>query len=105
MSRSIWKGPFSDLKVIKTVNKSASNKSIPSRHKDKRRDIITVWSRRSQILPAQVDKKFLVHNGRTFINVKCTQSMCSRKYGEFAVTRKKASHKLNKRKQLHKNVR
>lgn len=90
MSRSIWKGPFSEC--------IPSQKVVPSKQSFKNR----IWSRRSMILPVHVGKEFLVHNGKNFVPVKCLQEMCSRKFGEFAATRKKPSHKLNKRKQLHK---
>ena len=88
MSRSTWKGPFTDFFHQKKPPASQTK----------------IWSRRSQILPMHVGKVFLVHNGRYFVSVKCVESMCSHKWGEFAVTRKKASHKFNKRKQLHKST-
>ena len=98
MSRSIWKGPFND-RIQQTPRTQANQKQKKSFQVGQPPKI---WSRRSQILPADAGKEFLVHNGRGFISVKCTEFMCSRKWGEFAVTRKKPSHKLNKRKQLHK---
>ena len=82
MSRSTWKGPFIE---------SISNKKVSNR----------VWSRNSMISPAHVGKEFLVHNGRNFVSVKVVEEMCSRKFGEFAATRKKPLHKFNKRKQLN----
>ena len=86
MSRSIWKGPFSEH------TPQASSQNFKSR----------IWSRRSMILPAHLGKEFLVHNGKNFVPVKCLPEMCSRRFGEFAATRRKPSHKLNKKKQLHK---
>lgn len=88
MSRSLWKGPFTDSFPLMCVNKARPK----------------IWSRRSQILPIHVGKLFLVYNGRNFVNVKCIQAMCLRKWGEFAVTRKRPTHKFNKKKQLHKNI-
>ncbi len=82
MSRSTWKGPFIEGVPIKSVRNR-------------------VWSRRSMVSPAHIGKDFLVHNGRNFVSVKVVEEMCSRKFGEFAATRKKPSHKFNKRKQLH----
>ena len=98
MSRSIWKGPFSD-RTRQTFRTQADQKQ---KKRFQLGQTPKIWSRRSQILPADTGKEFLVHNGRSFISVRCTEFMCSRKWGEFAVTRKKPSHKLNKRKQLHK---
>ena len=79
MPRSTWKGPFSEC--------------VPYKRKQ-------IWSRRSMILPIHLGKEFLVHNGKSFVSVKVNENMCSRKFGEFAATRKKPSHKLNKKKQL-----
>ena len=79
MSRSSWKGPFTD-------NVEGNR----------------VWSRRSIISPAQIGKKFLVHNGKNFVSVQVVEEMCSHKFGEFAATRKKVVHKFNKRKQMRK---
>ncbi len=42
MSRSIWKGPFSDLKIMKSVKKSINEKSIQYAHKkDKKMDSLS----------------------------------------------------------------
>ena len=115
MSRSTWKGPFTDrtkdkfilLEQPVSLGTQANQKQRSTRYAKKggmqqMGQPPKIWSRRSQILPTDTGKEFLVHNGRVFISVKCTEFMCSRKWGEFAVTRKKPSHKLNKRKQLHK---
>ena len=120
MSRSTWKGPFTDriqkpniIKVRPGVRGGLGAHATPLQRSTKRGiggkmqpfgQPLLIWSRRSQILPTDIGKEFLVHNGRAFISVKCTEFMCSRKWGEFAVTRKKPLHKLNKRKQLHKRV-
>ena len=85
MSRSIWKGPYTECFKYKKQNNR-------------------IWSRRSMILPAHLGKQFMVHNGKHFISVNPLEEMCSRKFGEFAATRKKTGHKLNRRKQLHKKV-
>ena len=77
MSRSIWKGPFSEL-----YNLSAGTR---------------VWSRRSMVLPEFVGLQVSVHNGRKFVPLKITQQMAGHKFGEFAQTRKKPLHKKKKR--------
>lgn len=84
MTRSLWKGPFSDISV------SISNRNGTTPQK--------IWSRRSVILPQFIDKQFLVHNGKTFIPLKVTADMVGHKMGEFATTRKKAIHKVKTKK-------
>jgi small subunit ribosomal protein S19 len=77
MTRSLWKGPFSDI--------SNNIYKINTQHK--------IWSRRSVILPQFVGKEFMIHNGKTFIPLKVSPDMVGHKIGEFATTRKKAIHK------------
>jgi ribosomal protein S19 len=50
-------------------------------------------ARSSTILPSHVGRKFLVHNGKTFVNVFVTELMVNKKLGEFAPTRKPFSFK------------
>ena len=67
MSRSVWKGPFVDMYLIKkaeTVKSSGRN------------DVIKTWSRRSTILPEFVGLTFGVHNGK-----KAYPRYSKRKYG------------------------
>ena len=78
MSRSIWKGPFSELYSL-----SAGKR---------------VNSRRSMVLPEHVGLQVSVHNGLRFIPLKITQQMAGHKFGEFALTRKKPQHKRKKKK-------
>lgn len=86
MSRSIWKLPFSEISLL-----------LP--HQDQK---TKVWSRRSTILPQFVGKSFLVHNGKVFIPLKVSEDMIGHKFGEFATTRKRPAHKINKKRQLRK---
>lgn len=71
MTRSLWKGPFSEI---------LSNSS-------------KIWSRRSIILPKAILKDFLIYNGKNFITLKVSEEMIGHKFGEFANTRKKPIHK------------
>jgi small subunit ribosomal protein S19 len=71
MTRSLWKGPFSE---ILTKNQK-------------------IWSRRSVILPNLLGKHVFIHNGKNFITLKVTDDMIGHKLGEFASTRKKVVHK------------
>jgi small subunit ribosomal protein S19 len=78
MARSIKKGPFVDLHLIKKVE--AVQKS-----NDKRP--IKTWSRRSTILPDFVGLTIGVHNGKQHVPVYVTENMVGHKLGEFSHTR------------------
>jgi len=78
MARSIKKGPFVDLHLIKKVE--AAQKT-----NDKRP--IKTWSRRSTILPDFVGLTIGVHNGRQHVPVYVTENMVGHKLGEFSHTR------------------
>ena len=82
MTRSLWKGPFSDI--------SLSIYNVNGQQK--------IWCRRSVILPQFIGKQFIIHNGKTFIPLKVTPDMVGHKMGEFATTRKKAIHKVKNKK-------
>jgi small subunit ribosomal protein S19 len=84
MTRSLWKGPFSDISLsISNVNGTTQQQ---------------IWSRRSVILPQFIGKQFMIHNGKTFIPLKVTPDMVGHKMGEFATTRKKPIHKKKNKK-------
>lgn len=83
MSRSSKKGPYIDPKLLKKVQKQeAEGKKEP----------IKTWARASQIPPEFVGYRFLVHNGRIFIEVLVTESMVGHRLGEFAPTRTFRAH-------------
>ena len=78
MARSIKKGPFVDLHLIKKVESAQKTN-------DKRP--ITTWSRRSTILPDFVGLTIAVHNGKQHVPVYVTENMVGHKLGEFSHTR------------------
>jgi len=78
MSRSIWKGPFVDITLIKKAEKVSQSG---------RKEIIKTWSRRSTILPQFVGLTFGVYNGQKFVPVSVTENMVGHKLGEFSPTR------------------
>jgi small subunit ribosomal protein S19 len=78
MARSIKKGPFVDLHLMKKVETAAKNN-------DKRP--IKTWSRRSTILPDFVGLTIAVHNGKQHVPVYVTENMVGHKLGEFSHTR------------------
>ncbi|ETZ04757.1 MULTISPECIES: 30S ribosomal protein S19 [Holospora] len=88
MARSVWKGPFVDLHLMKKVeNLKKSGKNT----------LIKTWSRRSTILPQMIGVTFAVHNGRKFIPVLITEAMFGHKLGEFSPTRTFYGHSGDKK--------
>jgi len=86
MARSLWKGPFVDQFVLK---KLVSDDTLTP---------ITMWSRRSYILPQFVGHTFTIYTGKSFLSVKITEEMIGHKFGEFASTRKRPVHKKKEKK-------
>ena len=78
MARSVKKGPFVDLHLIKKVESA-------QKINDKRP--IKTWSRRSTILPDFVGLTIAVHNGKQHVPVYVTENMVGHKLGEFSHTR------------------
>ncbi len=87
MSRSVWKGPFVDLHLLKKAETAQSGRAAP----------IKTWSRRSTILPQFVGLVFSVYNGRKFIPVSVNEDMVGMKLGEFAPTRTFTGHAADKK--------
>lgn len=78
MGRSSKKGPYVDQKLLAKVERLVSaGKKEP----------IKTWARSSQIPPEFVGHRFLVHNGRNFIEVFVSEDMVGHRLGEFAPTR------------------
>lgn len=88
MPRSLKKGPFVDLHLLKKVDVAVE--------KNDRRPIKT-WSRRSMIIPQMVGLTLAVHNGRQHVPVLVTENMVGHKLGEFAATRTFKGHIANKK--------
>ena len=88
MPRSLKKGPFIDLHLMKKVETALEAND--------RRPIKT-WSRRSMISPDMVGLTIAVHNGRQHIPVLNNEDMVGHKLGEFAVTRTYRGHIVDKK--------
>jgi len=88
MARSVWKGPFVDLHLLKKAE-DAQEKGA--------RGAIKTWSRRSTVLPQFVGLTFSVYNGRKFIPVSVNEDMVGHKLGEFAPTRTFPGHAADKK--------
>ncbi len=88
MPRSLKKGPFVDLHLLKKVDQAVSTN-------DKKP--IKTWSRRSMITPDMVGLNIAVHNGRQHVPVFITEDMVGHKLGEFAQTRTYRGHAADKK--------
>ncbi len=89
MARSVWKGPFVDMHLVKKVEAALES--------GKSSVVIQTWSRRSTILPNFVGLTFNVYNGQKFIPVYVTEDMVGHKLGEFAPTRTYYGHAADKK--------
>ena len=88
MPRSLKKGPFVDLHLVKKVEAALEASD--------RRPIKT-WSRRSMILPDMVGLTIAIHNGRQHVPVLINEEMVGHKLGEFAPTRTYKGHVADKK--------
>lgn len=87
MTRSLKKGIYTDVKLMKKVKNALSTQSKNS---------IKTWARRSTIVPEMVGLTFDVHNGKKFISVFVSEAMVGHKLGEFAPTRTFRAHSSKK---------
>ncbi len=83
MGRSIKKGPYIDVKLMKKImmQKQTGEKTA-----------IKTWARACQIPPEFVGHTLAVHNGRNFINVFVSEGMVGHRLGEFSPTRTFRTH-------------
>ena len=88
MPRSLKKGPFIDLHLLKKVEAAVE--------KNDKRPIKT-WSRRSMVAPEMVGLTIAVHNGRQHVPVFVTEDMVGHKLGEFSATRTFKGHAADKK--------
>lgn len=88
MPRSLKKGPFIDLHLLKKVEEAAASNS---------RKPIKTWSRRSMVSPEMVGLTIAIHNGRQHVPVSVSEDMVGHKLGEFAPTRTYRGHIADKK--------
>ena len=88
MSRSVKKGPFIDVKLLK---------KLENLNRVNERRVLKTWARRSTISPEFVGHTFAVHNGNKFIPVYVTENMVGHKLGEFSPTRTFIGHSAEKK--------
>jgi small subunit ribosomal protein S19 len=86
--RSLKKGPFIDLHLLKKVQVAAE--------KNDRKPIKT-WSRRSMVSPEMLGLTLAIHNGRQHVPVLITEDMVGHKVGEFVLTRTYRGHSADKK--------
>lgn len=91
MSRSLYKGPNIDERILKKIEgkKPADVKGA-----------IKVWNRAAVISPEMVGFTFGVHNGKEHIEVMATEEMVGHKLGEFSPTTKFWRHGGKMQKEL-----
>nr|QCI05263.1 ribosomal protein S19 [Centroceras clavulatum] len=89
MSRSLYKGPYVEAKLIKKINK-LNNLNL--------KEIIKTWSRSSTIIPDMVGHTIAVYNGKQHFPVFISDQMVGHKLGEFVPTRTFRSHIKSDRK-------
>jgi small subunit ribosomal protein S19 len=90
MSRSLKKGPFVDVKLLKKVAHARPASA----------GVIKTWARRSQISPEMVGFTLGVHNGKSHIEVIVSEEMVGHRLGEFAPTKKFLRHGGKMQKEL-----
>jgi small subunit ribosomal protein S19 len=90
MSRSLYKGPYINPKIIKKIEGK------------KPHDVgtVKVWDRASVISPDMVGFTFGVHNGKTHVEVLVTEEMVGHRLGEFSPTKKFIRHGGKMQKEL-----
>ena len=83
MGRSLKKGPYVSLKLLKKVEEL---------NKNGKKEVLKTWSRSSTIFPDFVGHTFAVHDGRKHVPIYVTEEMVGHKLGEFAPTRTFKGH-------------
>lgn len=74
MTRSLKKGPFIDVRLMKKIE---GKKPLET-------GVIKTWSRACVICPEMIGFTFGVHNGRKHLDVLVTEDMVGHRLGEFA---------------------
>ncbi len=83
MSRSLKKGPYVDVKLLR---------KIEAMNQTGRKVVLKTWSRDSTIFPQMVGHTIAVHNGRQHVPIYIAENMVGHKLGEFAETRRFRGH-------------
>lgn len=89
MSRSLFKGPYIDYKLLNKIHKL---------NKQNKKETIKTWSRSSTIIPNMIGHTIAVYNGKQHFPVFISEQMIGHKLGEFVPTRTFRSHIKSDRK-------
>jgi len=90
MSRSLYKGPYVDEKLLKKIAGKKPGEG----------GAVKTWARNSVISPEMVGFTFGVHNGRIHLDVLVAEEMVGHKFGEFSPTKKFHRHGGKMQKEL-----
>ena len=90
MSRSLYKGPYVDEKLMKKIAGKKAGES----------GVIKTWARASMIAPEMVGFTFGVHNGKDHVAVVVSEEMVGHRLGEFSPTKKFHRHGGKMQKEL-----
>ena len=90
MGRSLKKGPYVDVKLLKKVQDKRPAEA----------GVIKTWARNSQISPDFVGFTFGVHNGKSHVDVLVSEDMVGHRLGEFSPTKKFVRHGGKMQKEL-----
>nr|YP_010336989.1 ribosomal protein S19 [Madagascaria erythrocladioides]QUE29021.1 ribosomal protein S19 [Madagascaria erythrocladioides]UNJ16574.1 ribosomal protein S19 [Madagascaria erythrocladioides] len=83
MSRSIKKGPFIAVSLLKQIDEL---------NKEGKKQVLKTWSRSSTIIPSMVGHTIAVYNGKQHFPVFVSDQMVGHKLGEFVPTRTFRTH-------------
>ena len=90
MSRSLYKGPYVDERLLKKIAGKKPGES----------GVIKTWSRDAMIAPEMVGFTFGVHNGKEHIPVQIIEEMVGHRLGEYSPTKKFYRHGGKMQKEL-----
>jgi small subunit ribosomal protein S19 len=90
MSRSLKKGPYVDVKLLKKLEGKRPAET----------GVIKTWARACHIAPEFVGFTFGVHNGKSHVDVLVTEEMVGHRLGEFSPTKKFVRHGGKMQKEL-----
>ncbi len=90
MSRSLYKGPYVDEKLLKKIAGKKPGEG----------GVINTWARASVIAPEMVGFTFGVHNGKVHTPVLVAEEMVGHRLGEFSPTKKFHRHGGKMQKEL-----
>jgi ribosomal protein S19 len=76
MPRSIWKGPFFDIRLLNAIQSDASRSGVQT------------YARSSTIIPDFVGAKLLVHDGKQFVPLVVREDMIGMRLGTLVPTKK-----------------